>query len=269
MAQSPEESAAYEGFMREQDPDEQIRLVEDFLLRYPNSELKEYAFQAAMQAYQHKNDYQRVLTYGELTLEENGDNLTALLILASAISEMTNRREADWTERMTEAERYARRAQDVLSRMRRPVGMIETQWAQTKRETEATAHAVLGLIFLMREDFGRAELEFKEAVALAPRPDAVLLYRLGLSYSFLKKYDLALEVLEQAAALGGVKIATADGGSRDLVAEATEFALKARSAADPSVPLPPTTEETPVAEETPVTEEAPATQEAPANVAVP
>jgi hypothetical protein len=90
-----------------------------------------------------------------------------------------------------------------------------------------------------------------------------------LSYSFLKKYDLALEVLEQAAALGGVKIATADGGSRDLVAEATEFALKARSAADPSVPLPPTTEETPVAEETPVTEEAPATQEAPANVAVP
>ena len=251
MAKSPEESAAYEKFMREQNPDQQVRLVEDFLLQYPDSALKELAFQAATQAYQQKNDYARVLTYGELTLAENQDNLTALLILASAISEMTNRREADWEEKLREGERYAHRGLDVLSRMRRPLGMTEEQWAQTRQETEASAHAVLGLISLMREDFVRAELEFKEAVALAARPDAVLLYRLGLSYSFLKKYDLALEVLERASALGGVRIATPEGGSRDLVAEAKEFALKAKLAAEPPAPLSPATEEQPASAQAP------------------
>ena len=35
-ARSQEEFAAYQQFMQEQDPDEQIRLVEDFLLEYPN-----------------------------------------------------------------------------------------------------------------------------------------------------------------------------------------------------------------------------------------
>ena len=48
-AKLQEEFAAYQQFMQEQDPDEQIRMVEDFLLEYPQSELKEYAFQVATQ----------------------------------------------------------------------------------------------------------------------------------------------------------------------------------------------------------------------------
>ena len=71
-AKSQEEFAAYQKFMREPKPDEQIRLIEDFLLQYPDSELKEFAFQTATQAYQAKDDYARVLTYGELTLTEIG-----------------------------------------------------------------------------------------------------------------------------------------------------------------------------------------------------
>ena len=51
-AKLQEEFAAYQQFMQEQGPDEQIRMVEDFLLEYPQSELKEYAFQVATQAYQ-------------------------------------------------------------------------------------------------------------------------------------------------------------------------------------------------------------------------
>src|SRR5688500_6988183 len=35
QAKSPEESVAYENFLKEQRPDERIRLVEDFLLQYP------------------------------------------------------------------------------------------------------------------------------------------------------------------------------------------------------------------------------------------
>jgi len=233
---SPEEAAAWEKIQQERNPDEQIRLVEDFLLHYPDSAMKESAFQAAAHSYQAKGDYGRAITYGELTLSENPDNLTTLLVLAAAISEMTSRNDDDRDERLAEGEQYARHALDLLATARRPPAFAATEWDQTKREAEAAAHAALGLIALIREDFARAELELQEAVALAARPDAVLLYRLGLTHSFMKKYDLALETLERAAALGGVKLPGAQGASRDLVAEAKEFVLRTRSA--PASPEP-------------------------------
>ena len=229
-AKTEEEFAAYQRFIRETKPDEQIRIVEDFLLQYPDSELKEYAFQTATQAYQTKNDYPRVLTYGELTLAENPDNLVALLILASSIAERTGKNDEDRDEKLTQAEEYAKRALDLLPRMPQPSGVAAPRWEQTKREAAASSHAALGMVNLIREDFFRAELEFKRSADLATSPDPVTFYRLGLCYSFQKNFDSALEALDRADSVGGVKIMTPDGGTRDLVAEAREFVLKSREA---------------------------------------
>ena len=229
-AKSQAEFAAYQKFMQEQNPDEQVRLVEDFLLEYPNTELKEYAFQVATQAYQAKNDFSRVLTYGELTLSENENNLVALLILASAIPERTTRRDIDYQENLADAEQYAGRALQQLSNLPKPQNLSMSQWEATKKDAEATPRAALGLIALIREDFARAEAEFKMATALASRPDPVTWYRLGLSYSYQEKYDPALEALEQSAAAGGVRVPSPGGGTRDLISEAKEFALKSKAA---------------------------------------
>ena len=228
-AKLQEEFAAYQQFMQEQGPDEQIRMVEDFLLEYPQSELKEYAFQVATQAYQAKNDYARVLTYGELTLSENENNLTALLILASAIAERTSRRDIDYQEKLADAEGYAGRALQQISNLRKPSNFTIAQWVATKKDAEATPRAALGLIALIRENFARAEAEFKMATTLFSRPDPVTWYRLGLAYSYQEKYDLALDALERSATAGGVRVPSPGGGTRDLVSEAKEFALKSKA----------------------------------------
>ncbi|MBI1954978.1 MAG: hypothetical protein HYS38_01130 [Acidobacteria bacterium] len=239
-AKSPEELGAYQKFMQAQGPDERIRLLEDFLLQYPESALKEYAYQVATQAYQAKNDYARVLTYGELTLGENENNLVALLILASAIADRTGQDAADRDEKLSEAEQYAKRALEGLAGMEKPADPPLPQWEQMKRDAEATAHAALGMIAMVRKDFAKAESELRLASSLAVSPDPVLLYRLGLCYSFQQKYELALEVLDQAAALGGVKVASPEGGTKDLVAEAKEFTLRAKGGwAKAPVPAPP------------------------------
>ncbi|MCH8268362.1 MAG: hypothetical protein IH846_12660 [Acidobacteria bacterium] len=228
-AKLQEEFAAYQQFMQEQGPDEQIRMVEDFLLEYPQTELKEYAFQVATQAYQAKNDYARVLTYGELTLSENENNLVALLILASAIAERTSRRDIDYQEKLADAEGYAGRALQQISNLRKPSHFTIAQWVATKKDAEATPRAALGLIALIRENFARAEAEFKMATTLFSRPDPVTWYRLGLAYSYQEKYDLALEALERSATAGGVRVPSPGGGTRDLVSEAKEFALKSKA----------------------------------------
>ena len=217
--------------MREARPDEQIQLIEDFLLHYPDSELHEYAFQAATQAFQAKNDFSSLLLYGEMTLGENEDNLVALLILASAIPERTTKNDPESEENLVQAEDYARRILDLLPRMPQPVGVTPSGWEQTKREAAATSHASLGMVNLIREDFFRAESEFKRSTDLASAPDPVIFYRLGLSYSFQRKYDQAIEALDRAAAVGGVRVTSPDGRPRDLVAEAKDFVLKSRDAA--------------------------------------
>ncbi|MBI3935272.1 MAG: hypothetical protein HY316_11335 [Acidobacteria bacterium] len=239
QAKTPEESAAYQAFIEATRPEDRIRLVEDFLLQYPETELKESAFQTAMQAYQLKNDYQHLLTYGELTLAQNQDNLTALLTLAATISERTQRTDSDRDEKLNEGDQYALRALEVIGKLRKPPGFPDERWLEFRHQTESAAHASRGLIALIREDFVKAELELKEAVALAKEPDAVLLYRLGLTYSLQRKYAQALEVLERAASRGGIRIADASGKTRDLVEEAREFAAKALPPAPPAVPEPP------------------------------
>ena len=235
-AKSQEEFAAYLKFMREPKPDEQIRLIEDFLLQYKDSELKEFAFQSATQAYQSKNDFTRVLTYGELTLAENENNLVALLVLASAIPERTGKNDADRDEKLAEAEQYGKRALDLLLKLPQPANLTPGQWEQTKREAASTSHAALGMTNLIREDFEKAESELKLAADLASQPDPVTFYRLGLAYSFQKKFDLALDALERAAGVGGVKIPNPEGGTRDLVAEAKDFVLKAQAASGGAAP---------------------------------
>ena len=222
--------------MREPKPDEQIRLIEDFLLQYPDSELKEFAFQSATQAYQSKNDFTRVLTYGELTLAENENNLVALLVLASAIPERTGKNDADRDEKLAEAEQYGKRALDLLLKLPQPANLTPGQWEQTKREAAATSHAALGMMNLIREDFEKAEAELKLAADLASQPDPVTFYRLGLAYSFQREFDLALDALDRAAGVGGVKIPAPEGGTRDLVAEAKDFVLKARAASGGAAP---------------------------------
>ncbi|MBI4459501.1 MAG: hypothetical protein HY648_05535 [Acidobacteria bacterium] len=239
-AKSPEELEAYEKFTQAQDPDERIRLVEDFLLQYPDSELKEYAFQVATQAYQAKNDYARVLTYGELTLAENENNLVVLLVLAAAIADRTSQDDADREEKFADAERYAKRALERLATLEKPLEAVQPEWEQAKRNAEGTAHAALGMVAMLRRDFARAESEFRLAVSLTSPSDPVLLYRFGLCYFFQQKHDLALDVLGRAAALGGVKVPAAEGGTKDLVEEAKEFVLRAKEGlTEPPVPAPP------------------------------
>ncbi len=226
---------AYQKFMAETNPDQQIRMIEDFLLQYPNSELKEYAYQSATQAYQAKNDYNKVLTYGELTLAENQNNLVALLILSAAIPERTAKADIDRESKLTEAEQYATRALEVLSKMPMPANMTPEQWVQVKKDAESTPHGALGMIALIRDDYPKAESEFKMATEMAAKPDPITLYRLGICYSFEKKYDPALQALDRSASSGGVKIAGPDGATRDLVAEAKSFVMKAKAAAETPV----------------------------------
>ena len=233
-AKTPEEAAAYQKIISEKSPDTQISQIEEFLLQYPDSEMREYVFEVAMEAYHAKSEYNHMQTYGELTLAQNPDNLTALLELSSSLAETTGQQDPDRDDKLDDGDEHAAHALDVLEQLHKPPGFPDEQWDRIKKDAMSIAHASRGLIALVRQDFSGAVTEMKQAVDLTLRPRAVLLYRLGLAYSFQQKYTEALETLDRAAAMGGVKF-NSGGKVRDLVAEAKEMASKGlASAATPA-----------------------------------
>jgi tetratricopeptide (TPR) repeat protein len=231
LPKSPEEAAAFEKISSEQRPDQRIKLVEDFLLAYPDSEFRQSVYLAASEAYRRKNDLPRMLTYAELTLAENPENLQALLTLSESLPESVRRDDPDYVDRVEEAREYAQKALQTIGQTARPAGATPEQWARTRKQVETSAHLTLALTAMMREDYAGAEAEYDTAFKLMEKPDALSLYRLGLTYSFLKKYEEAEKTLQKAAEAGGVKSRTETGESRDLVAEALAFVEKQKTAA--------------------------------------
>jgi tetratricopeptide (TPR) repeat protein len=135
---------------------------------------------------------------------------------------------------------------EVVNKLARPANATPEQWQRTRKQVEAMARLALALTAMMLEDYAMAETEYAAAFKLMEIPDALSLYRLGLTYSFQKKYDDAIAALQRAVEAGGVRGRSAGGEPRELAAEALAYVEKQKAAAAPK----PETESAPTAEDT-------------------
>ncbi len=202
-----EEYDDYQKFWSSQDPDEKIKLAEAFLQKYPDSELKAFAYRKEMEAYQQKNNFDKMREFGEKVLEADPSDAISLILLASAIPERTKETDLDKDQKLNSAEDYAKRALSAIEKLEKPSPqMTDQQWDQARNEARANAYAALGLVNLQRKQYPGAEESFRKTTQLQAQPDPIVWWRLGLSLELQKKYDDALVALKKSADLGGVKL---------------------------------------------------------------
>lgn len=210
-----EEYDDYQKFWGAQDPDEKIKLAEGFLQKYPDSELKPFAYRKEMEAYQQKNDFDKMREFGEKVLEADPNDAISLILLASAIPERTKETDLDKEQKLNTAEDYGKRALAAIDKLEKPSPqMTDQDWDKARNEARANAYAALGLVNLQRKQYPGAEESFRKATQLQSQPDPIVWWRLGLSLELQKKYDDALAALKKSADLGGVKVS-----GRDLAVE--------------------------------------------------
>jgi tetratricopeptide (TPR) repeat protein len=198
-----------------QDPDEKIKLSEEFLQKYPESELKVFAYRKEMEAYQQKNDFEKMRDFGEKVLEADPEDAISLILLASAIPERTRDTDLDKEQKLNTAETYATRALAAIDKLVKPAPTItDEQWDQVRNDARSQAHASLGYIALQRKNYTLAEESYVKATKLQGQPDPIVWWRYGLALQLTKKYEESLAALEKAVSLGGVK-----SGGRDLAAD--------------------------------------------------
>lgn len=203
-----EEQAALQNILQTSDPQQRVALVEEFLAKYPDSLLRMPVYAAGAEAYQVQRNFEKAIEYGERALELNPRYAGALLLVADSLALSAVPTQLDYQQRLTRAENYVQQALEVLPDMlatmpRRPE-TPEEEFDRQRKYFEAQPHAILGFVYLRRNENGKAEEELKLATDLNQwRPDPVDFQRLGYAHLRQKEYAEAESAFRRCVELGG------------------------------------------------------------------
>lgn len=196
---SQKEAEAWNAVVNAQDPDSRIAAVENLLTKFADTELKPYALSIATDSARQKNDFEKLMLYGERTLEADPKNYNTMFVLASAIAQRTREHDLDKEEKLKRAEKLANEGGEILKTAAKPNPQItDEQWAQAKKDFESQQHEALGLVAMVRKKYDVAINEFKAASDL--NGDVAAMVRLGQAYNLAGKHEEAVAVLDKVMA---------------------------------------------------------------------
>lgn len=195
------EVEAIQAMFNAKDPDTRIQAAEDLITKFRDTEFKAIALFFEAASYEQKGDYEKLVIYGERTLEVDPKNFQAMLMLARNIAQHTREHDLDREEKLVKAEKYAKAAEDALKDAPKPNPQLtDEQWAGARKDLDAQAHEALALAAMVRKKYDVAVTEFKYAVDNSSQPDPATMVRLGAAYNLAGKYDDAIVILDKVMA---------------------------------------------------------------------
>jgi tetratricopeptide (TPR) repeat protein len=180
---SNEESQAYYAMANEKDLNKKISLGEAFLQKFANSDFKDLAYFAMMQAYFQLGDSAKAIDAGKKVIELNPDNIDALAFLSYVFPFVFKADEADATAKLSRTESDARHGLEVLQKIPKPANVTDEQFSQVVKPKRAVFNGAIGFVALQRKDYPAAITAFKTAAEDSPS-DVYAFYRLGLAYLY-------------------------------------------------------------------------------------
>ncbi len=203
QAKTQVEYDAYQKIVSTTDPTQKMALVDQFVTDFPDSELKGVAYQQGLVGAQMTNNYDKAVDYSTKVLATYPDNVLALLILSTWIPERTTAADPQRDAKLAQATDAANKLLSVVQTLKKPATESDDQWNSQIKELNGRPHAALGFIKLQQKDYAGAEDEFTKAISYMPT-EPTFYYRLGLAYTYDKKYDQAAWNLAHSVSMKGV-----------------------------------------------------------------
>ena len=163
-SQPPEEVADYFKITQTQEPKQRVELIEAFLKQYPESRHSSTLHQMATASYQQLNNYEKMVEYGEKTLQALPASPATLSVLALAYA---YHGEAD------KALDRASRSISVLEKLTVPANVDPARFMAERNQYLASNYASMGSASLTKFEEARKARRDKEAPAAPPIPVAV------------------------------------------------------------------------------------------------
>jgi hypothetical protein len=199
---SREEYDAFNAILSKKDPTQMAAAADAFLQKYPNSDFKDQADLAKLQAYQQLNQSDKAIDAARDALKANPDNLGALNYLSFALPFVYKPADANKDALLADLDSYAKKGLEVLGQQQKPANMSDDQFNQQIKQLRANFNDAQGFVALQKKDDASA-ITALNAAKQDNASDPYVFYRLGLAYlnSTPPDFDHAIWNLARASVL--------------------------------------------------------------------
>jgi len=204
----------FDAIMGESDPDKAIRLVDNFVTRYPNSSLLSFAYFFAASAYQKKGNIEQIAEYAGKSLKLDPDNLMSLILSVEVLPQpqYIKKHPSDRANILRQAQNEADHALRLIPQIMKESQESDADYQKRLAAVASEVHGALGTVHmelasggpggLDKAELAKAEQEFQIAVSTTRNPDPRDYYRLGEAYGVEGKFDDAIQAFAKAGKLG-------------------------------------------------------------------
>jgi tetratricopeptide (TPR) repeat protein len=201
----------------------------DKAVAIPNADnsLKTYAFENSMVAAQNANNIDKVISYGEKTLQVDPGNLNTLITLSAVIPQKNPSDKA-------QLNKAAEMANKALAGIQPLISQATPQQKPQLVQIDGTLHQTLGLIAYDLKDYAKSIEENQKAIADNKKDDAAHYY---LGYDYIAQMGQSSKEYQEAIKKeNDAKQAKADQPTiDDLAAKRADFEDKIRKSRDQAI----------------------------------
>jgi hypothetical protein len=176
---------------QEKDANKKIQLAEAFLQKYANSDFKDGAYMAELQAYQQLGQNDKAVEAAHKVLDANPNQLNqldALRFLSFAFPFVYKGDAPDATAKLSRAESDAKLGLDTLQKLQKPAGASDEAFNQALKGLRAIFNGTVGFVYLQRKDYPTAITSYKAAGEDDPT-NVYTFYNMGLAYLYSNPHD--------------------------------------------------------------------------------
>jgi tetratricopeptide (TPR) repeat protein len=202
QAKTQPEFQAYKDAIALTDPAAAEKAADDFVAKYPDSELRVVLYKATMQRYQQANNGDKMLDMAHKVLTFDADDPEALLGVAQVLAERTRDTDLDKDEKLAEAKKDAERALVTTDTDVPTAGVPPDRLEAYKGYLRSEAYSILGTLAFNAKNWPQAEADLRKSIdALPQQPDAIAIFRLAVSLDMQNKIPEATKYVDQAVDL--------------------------------------------------------------------
>lgn len=177
---------AFQAAANERIAAQRVKLLDDFVSKYPQSELLPFVYQSYYTTYNELKNYPKVVEYAD-KLRALGDKVDvgsrfqALYVRASVYEYAYNARDPNAKEQLARTIEAAREGLDLLGKLPKPENVSAEQYEQSRKQVSTLFHNTIGFAALQLRDYNLAAESFQLVLANDPN-QALAFYRLGVAY---------------------------------------------------------------------------------------
>ncbi len=200
QVKSQKEAEAVQAVFNAQDPNARIAAAENLLQKFHDTDFKGLALYLATEAAAQLNDPEKVVLYGERTLEADPKNYMAMLTMGRTIAARVREHDFDKEEKLGRAEKLAKDANEALKTATKlNPQMTDADWENAKKDFTAQHFEILGLSANARKKYDVAIASYRSAIELSN--DQATMVRLAQTYNLAGKHDDAIAIAEKVLAI--------------------------------------------------------------------